>query len=206
MNYYYITKLHLIVSDETDDIPKGTSYYNGDDNTIRVSGTGNCWAIKGKRNIIAGLKELPSINILNQQDKDRLGWIDVEQIAKEFDKHKFRHWKRELTNKEFYEIAEDGIKAGLQHQLSTKRYSEEDLRYCWGKAIESNSGTNLPEFGNFNEFKESLDQPKIIPIEIEMKDVGGEEWIGDDVNGEPFWNEILVPKITNNQIIILKCK
>jgi hypothetical protein len=33
-----------------------------------------------------------------------------------------------------------------------------------------------------------------------MIDKGEEDWIGDDINGEPFWNQKLEPKkITNSQ-------
>jgi hypothetical protein len=167
MNYYYITKLHLIVSDEIPD----NYYYDSFKNSIENTQGAEYGKSKHCYKVFAGIPELPSINILNQQDKDRLGWIDVEQIAKEFDKHKFRHWKRELTNKEFYEIAEDGIKAGLQHQLSTKRYSEEDLI----EAIKLTRGTDVP----LEKIIEWIDQPKLIPIEIEIE---------------------------SNQITILKCK
>lgn len=167
MRYFYVTKLHLIASDE-DPIEGEPCLLNNE--IIKCAYKGSI-VTKGANKVLAGTTELPSINILNQQDKDRLGWIDVEQIAKEFDKHKFRHWKRELTNKEFYEIAEDGIKAGLQHQLSTKRYSEEDLI----EAIKLTRGTDVP----LEKIIEWIDQPKLIPIEIEIE---------------------------SNQITILKCK
>lgn len=46
---------------------------------------------------------------------------------------------------------------------------------------------------------QSLQQPKYpVAFECEMVDKGEEDWIGDDITGEPFWNEKLEPKIITN--------
>ena len=42
------------------------------------------------------------------------------------------------------------------------------------------------------------EEGKIDTVLLEYKDIGGEEWMGDDHNGEPFWNEILQLKLKPN--------
>lgn len=40
-------------------------------------------------------------------------------------------------------------------------------------------------------------------VKLEMEDVGGEEWMGDDYNGEPFWNKILQLKLKPNGSVVI---
>ena len=47
------------------------------------------------------------------------------------------------------------------------------------------------------------EQGKIYKVMLEYEDVGGEEWIGDDYEGEPFWNEILQLKLRHNGNVII---
>lgn len=42
----------------------------------------------------------------------------------------------------------------------------------------------------------------ITEVNVEYEDVGGEEWMGDDHTGEPFWNEILQLKLDKDGCII----
>jgi hypothetical protein len=53
----------------------------------------------------------------------------------------------------------------------------------------------------YNKAKEKYNKAKYpVAFECEMVDKGEEDWIGDDITGEPFWNEKLEPKtITNSQ-------
>ena len=41
-----------------------------------------------------------------------------------------------------------------------------------------------------------------IAVVVEVEDVGGEEWMGDDENGQPFWNEVIVPVVIGNEVIV----
>lgn len=170
MNYCYITKLALIVSDEK---PNYLDFYITtvkDSNGIRFT--------KGQRldkdnsdysdckKIIA---ELPSINYskLSLEEQNRLGWIDVEGLARE-----------EIEGETFANIHErqrhiNRFKAGLQHQLSTKRYSEEDMERMFniGVNAQHENKDNSIDFLNkkLNDAFKSLDQPKLIPIEIKIE-------------------------------------
>ncbi|MCK9273206.1 hypothetical protein M0P65_06700 [Candidatus Gracilibacteria bacterium] len=46
-------------------------------------------------------------------------------------------------------------------------------------------------------------QGKINELMINLIDVGGEEWMGDDYTGEPYWNEILKVEVNkDNEVII----
>jgi len=52
---------------------------------------------------------------------------EIEKMAIDFDKSKFRNFKREHTSTEFYETAIDGIIAGYKASQQKGVYSEEDL-------------------------------------------------------------------------------
>lgn len=201
MNYCYITKLALIVSDEK---PNYLDFYITtvkDSNGIRFT--------KGQRldkdnsdysdckKIIA---ELPSINYskLSLEEQNRLGWIDVEGLAREI-------YQPEMSSiSQFaHDLAEPKRKAfkrGLTHQLSIKRYTEEQMinfaEYCFKESFADNGNDY-----SISELLELWDKPELIPIEIEM-----EHPHDKCILNKKEKTFTLVPKITNSQITILKCK
>jgi hypothetical protein len=80
------------------------------------------------------------------------------------------------------------------------KYTEEDMRkafQCGQQWVHEITNTDKDPT-NFNELIQSLQHP--VAFECEMIDKGEEDWIGDDITGEPFWNQKLEPKtITNSQ-------
>jgi len=63
-----------------------------------------------------------------------------------------------------------------------------------------------PQF--VSKFIEEYNRKNIITeVMVDYVDNGEEDWIGDDYNGEPFWNEKIELKVdSNNHITITKCK
>jgi hypothetical protein len=78
-------------------------------------------------------------------------------------------------------------------------YTEEDMRDAYNLGLDADS--KLSPNKTYDTLIQSLQQPKYpVAFECEMVDKGEEDWIGDDINGEPFWNQKLEPKtITNSQ-------
>jgi hypothetical protein len=82
----------------------------------------------------------------------------------------------------------------------------EIVRYDFAEMFYNICKATYPNFDEWIEAKEynkakALQQPKYpVAFECEMIDKGEEDWIGDDITGEPFWNQKLEPKtITNSQ-------
>jgi hypothetical protein len=85
--------------------------------------------------------------------------------------------------------------------LEVVMYTEEDLR----KAIDMARKFPYIKKGEvkfdtpIEKIIQSLQKQKYpVAFECEMVDKGEEDWIGDDITGEPFWNEKLEPKIITN--------
>ena len=85
------------------------------------------------------------------------------------------------------------------------KYTEEDIKLAF-EAGHKKGFSGYPNTENWKElsFKEWLEKftkPKYpVAFECKMIDKGEEDWIGDDITGEPFWNQKLEPKtITNSQ-------
>jgi len=57
-----------------------------------------------------------------------------------------------------------------------------------------------PEY--IQQFIEEYNRGEVKDVEVKYVDNGHEDWIGDDYNGEPFWNEKLEPKLTNGFVTI----
>ena len=123
--------------------------------------------------------------------------VDVKALAEQHTLNFLDNYKS--SNKESFI---EGYKAA---QSSTKQFSLEDIE----KAFISGALTDL--FNTWNISKNDYAKEKAedyiqslstqrLPKEFipEMVDNGEEDWIGDDVNGEPFWNEKLEPKIIIN--------
>ena len=93
-----------------------------------------------------------------------------------------------------------GFKEGYNKAKEKYKYTEEDMRkafQCGQQWVHEITNTDKDPT-NFNELIQSLQHP--VAFECEMIDKGEEDWIGDDITGEPFWNQKLEPKtITNSQ-------
>lgn len=76
--------------------------------------------------------------------------------------------------------------------------------------IEGTTSWNLPKptEGFIKKFIEKYNKGEIITdILVEYIDKGNEEWLGDDINGEPFWNEKWELKLSfQNEITIHSVK
>jgi len=92
-----------------------------------------------------------------------------------------------------------GVKVGYNKVKEEYKYTEEDMREAYNLGLDTHSKQNPNKA--YDELIQSLQQPKYpVAFESEMIDKGEEDWIGDDINGEPFWNQKLEPKkITNSQ-------
>jgi hypothetical protein len=106
-------------------------------------------------------------------------WVEAKDYNKSKTKEDFKYTEEDLA-KLFYV----GVQLGINQELavsSNKSLQDEDavLKKCI----------------------QSLQQPKYpVAFDCEMVDKGEEDWIGDDITGEPFWNQKLEPKtITNSQ-------
>ena len=102
---------------------------------------------------------------------------------------------------------EDGLFGlGMKEMSTLIMYTEADLKkaidMAWILAQEEESIFSAKE-----KIIQSLQQSKYpVAFECEMVDKGEEDWIGDDITGEPFWNEKLEPKIiTNSQGLTQVC-
>ncbi len=105
----------------------------------------------------------------------------------------------------------DGFKEGYKTREEKGVHSDEDLIEAFraGKDYgetwalfnhtDSISRTEAEKCISEVEYIQSLNQPKqITEIELEMVDVGGEEWMGSNEDGQPFWNSIMKIKIHDN--------
>lgn len=137
-----------------------------------------------------GLPLLPAIeeNTLQQLvDELPVDWLGTGGLGSNPDKEA-EDWKKR------WDVAYKAAKA--------KQYTEEDMRKAFiagrkfqqgGKSAKEQPERNEPDFTDFIQYL----NPKPVAVELEMKDIGGEEWMGDNENGEPFWNEILIPRVEN---------
>jgi hypothetical protein len=111
---------------------------------------------------------------------------------------------------------EDGLFGlGMKEMSTLIMYTEEDLRkaidmarkFPYIKWHTKNNG-NFVKKGEvkfdtpIEKIIQSLQKQKYpVAFECEMVDKGEEDWIGDDITGEPFWNQKLEPKtIINSQL------
>jgi hypothetical protein len=76
-------------------------------------------------------------------------------------------------------------------------------------STDKNLGLPFPSESFIIKYIESYNTGKpIVDVLVEYEDVGGEEWRGDNFEGEPYWNEILKLKVNSkdNTITIKKVK
>ncbi len=171
----------IIVSDEEiTKLESGTSYYDGEGN-IRKWSTGNMYNIYSKK-IIAGIEGLPKIDWNGLEEE--FGYIDVEKLSIEKFGNSLHHAR---TRSAFIK----GFKK--DQSLNEKKFSLEDMKEAYHQGWYDKAENKVD---NRDKFIQSLQQPKVFDIEVEMK---------------PIYLSILKekvlgyrPKITNNSIKILR--
>ena len=162
----------------------------------------------GDRKIIAGIEPLPTLDYsdeVSQVLRDKYGWVDVEELAKNIDKAKCRNFKREHSSKEFYECVEDGFVLGFKtHQsITNKMFSLKDIEKAilFGQTSSKESSQKLFEKRGLTatevtkNFIQFLQQPIQLKVEVETENkfaLDGHTVIG------------FKPKITNNSILVTK--
>ena len=140
--------------------------------------------------IIAGLPNLPSIDFNGLEEKFSI--IDVEKLA---ETHALSHVGKKTDEFIFIKIAfQYGFNAA--QSLNDKKYSLEDMINAYRKG-EQVRYSKIGEAVLEKEFIQSLSQPKVFDVEIEMKRERLYTNDGLDYEGD------LKPKITNNQIKII---
>ena len=170
-----------------DEIKEGCKYYDGIN--IGTAFTNNAGFYKDCDKLIATVNHSISLDVPMVIVKD-----EVEKLAIDYDKSKFRNFKREHTTTEFYETAIDGIIAGYKAAQQKGVYSEEDL-IGFSKWIEKEE---LPfEDGSFVKYFNGKDNYLTVSqvmqmyiqslkqeyIELEM------EYLSNDGN----WKDVLLP-------------
>lgn len=161
--------------------------------------------------IIAGLPELPQIDFsaLSEEDCNRIGFIDVEKLAvKESIKDKAEALiynqlseSPKEDNDFCAEISKDFWVSGFQaaQKLNEKKFSLKELEWAFMRGALINQRTHNGETLSFSEERnkdiQSLHQPKIFDIEVEMDFVHTDHVLG----GFEYF-----PKITNNRVKITK--
>jgi hypothetical protein len=203
----------IIISDENiETLKKGDTYYDGEGN-FRTWGTGNMYSLSSKK-ILAGIPELPSIDYNNLEEQ--FGIVDVEKLAENYARKQCEDlyskigiaghswgWETAFDFKEGFKAAQ---------QLNDKKFSEGDMYNSFVEGVRSmrlQAHRDGNEFDSFDDFFESLSKPKVFDIEIEMmlQVRHGIEW--HDLPNQEYGNDPegiyqKVPKITNNQIKIIK--
>ena len=76
----------------------------------------------------------------------------IEEAAREFDKSKCKHFRREHTKEEVYDSFEEGFIAGAKYQAE-RMYSEEDMQAAWENGMKSAIVLNASFEMWFEQFK-----------------------------------------------------
>ena len=147
--------------------------------------------------IIASTKQLQGLPLLVIEDEAKEFSLDVyrdypnnpkDKIEWKFNHDKNAHRKRKAFIK------------GYNKAKETYKFTEEDLRKAMKAAVVFDFDSESIDLGVgllLEGFIKSLSKKELY---VEVVDNGEEGWIGDDYNGEPFWNEKLELKITDNKI------
>lgn len=148
--------------------------------------------------IIAGLPNLPSINWNGLEEE--FGWIDVWKLAE----NRFSWMEYGNYQDHYIEGYIEGFKKAKE--LNEKKFSLEDMREAYNQGMKNQTialeGKTYDR--NFEVLTQSLQQPKVFDIEIETEyqDFTGRWYPVPSV--AQMRNCSLRPKITNNQIKIIK--
>lgn len=135
------------------------------------------------KKVIAGLPKFPSIDFNGFEEQ--LGIIDVNKLAKEKCK--------EIDD---FGFSEKGFIEGFKtaQKLNEKKFSLEDIKKAFKEGL---SYTTTKHYHDYSEdlFINSLSQPKVFDIEVEM------EQYTQNYHKDIWYDR---PKITNNSIKIIK--
>ena len=133
---------------------------------------------------IAGLPKFPYIDFNGFEEQ--LGIVNVEKLAYEY-----------YSTNEYYKVADafhwaNGFKAA--QKLNEKKFSLEDIKKAFKEGL---SYTTTKHYHDYSEdlFINSLSQPKVFDIEVEM------EQYTQNYHKDIWYDR---PKITNNSIKIIK--
>jgi hypothetical protein len=143
---------------------------------------------------------LPSIDYNGFEQQ--LGVVDVEKLAKEYFNNKYAWIKGETApykEKDVELIKSEFIEGFKKAQsLNNNKFSLDNIRDAFEAGEASTIHRIIQERNNyweFNDFLKSLQQPKVFDIEVEMENYRETGYSA---------SYKLRPKITNNQIRILK--
>lgn len=155
----------IITSDEEaneKNLSKGEVYLNLEDYTLRKALTGNCWAIKGKRKIIAQQDQI-DFSALKEEEQKEIGWFDVEKYWLE--DTKTISFGNTNKNDHLNNYLKGFQKA--QELLSDRRFTLEDMGKACLKSILYSARFGESSVDKVDEIIQSLSQPKSWEIEIE---------------------------------------
>lgn len=168
--------------------------------------------------IIAGVENLPYLTYseeVKQILKDKYGWVDLIELGElETNLRIIRKKTPIQLARQYFEGFIEGFKT---HQsITNKMFSLEDMINAYKQGCSNNSfGEGYHTLSERvikkelertikeeKEFIQSLQQPIQLKVKLEMEDKGyfGEDKHPTQDNGK--WIEILIPKITNNSILI----
>ena len=162
------TEKGKILVDESAKIREG-DWYIDDTNQIRQSITSDkhYWAQRfNYYKVIATINHSIDLNVPMVIVED-----EAEKLAIDYDKSKFRNFKREHTTTEFYETAIDGIIAGYKAAQQKGVYSEEDMEEAFQQGMDNvdNDGCYIDKIEIA--FKECIEYLKQEYIELEMETI-----------------------------------
>lgn len=142
----------LIYNQNTGELTEANDEWTGETHTIWKK------VVAQSINLKEPLPNIPYVQIeeniyqMSEDDANNWNWIDdPEDAAKE-------NWK-------------NGWRYGYK-KASSKKYTEEDMKNCWFKAMRTFKDNQILSTQQFNNFIQSL-QPKVISIEIEMNQICG---------------------------------
>lgn len=157
------------------------------------------------KKIIAGIEGLPRIDWNGLEEE--FGWVDVEKLAEEqypYQKTPVSNYAQDLNSDKKIGFIKGFKKA---QSLNDKKFSLEDMKKAVFKVYKN--GIRSPKEGKqsfneiLNEIIQSLQQPKVLDIEVEMECAYGDECPS---KGDYLKQHLckIQPKITNNSIKIIK--
>lgn len=177
---------------------------------IKVKETTTFQQILNCEKIIAGLPDLSFINWNGLEEE--FGWIDIEKLVEEDIPSVFSDdWKNGVKHqgKNLNEGHQNSWTKGFKkaQSLNEKKFSLEDMRKMYDMSC-GKIGLNLlhnqtENNERFNDFIQSLQQPKVFDIEVEMECAYGDECLSEGSYLKQHLCKVQ-PKITNNSIKILR--
>lgn len=169
---------------------------------IIQSSVGTTSPIKASKKIIAGLPDLPKLDL--SLIADEIGWVDVEKLAIDLGLKYYIGGNYDFEN---------GVTKGISEYqfLNEKKYSEEDLKYAMFQLFKN--GSRSPKEGRegfgeiYNRVIQSLSKPKEYLVEVEVEDYfieNNEEYTHSSGAKGSYSTHNKRPKITNNTIKVTK--